>query len=63
LIKKSETEQNKTFLGPFIPGKAALDADVKKCNKHLSACELSGYGLKAFATDIFGIISPSSNLL
>jgi hypothetical protein len=48
---------------PFLPGKAALDAELKKCNKHLSACELSGYGFKAFATDICGIISPSSNLL
>jgi hypothetical protein len=35
---------------------------VKKCNKHLSVCELSGYGFKAFATDICGIISLSSNI-
>jgi hypothetical protein len=29
----------------------------------LSACELSGYGFRAFATNICGIISPSSNVL
>jgi hypothetical protein len=47
---------------PFIPGKAALDADKKKCIKHSSACELAGYGFKPFATDICGILSPSSHL-
>jgi hypothetical protein len=46
---------------PFLPGKAALDADLKKCDKHSVACELSGYGFKAFATDICGVISPSSH--
>jgi hypothetical protein len=48
---------------PFLPGKAALDAESKKCNKHFSASKLSGYGFKAFATDICDIITPSSNLL
>jgi hypothetical protein len=48
---------------PFLPGKAALDDKLKTCNKHLSAFELSGYDFKAFATDICGILSPSSNIL
>jgi len=39
------------------------NAELKKCNKHLCACKLMGYGFKAFATDTCGIISPSSNLL
>jgi hypothetical protein len=48
---------------PFEPRKAALEADVKKCSKHLCACESSGYGFQTFVTDICGIISPYSNLL
>jgi hypothetical protein len=43
--------------------KAALDADTKKCSKHSDACTLSGYGFKAFATDICGVISSSSHRL
>jgi hypothetical protein len=30
----------KNALRPFLPGKAALDTELKKCNEHLSTCEL-----------------------
>ena len=44
-------------------GKAAQRAEKNKINKHLAACEAAGYGFKAFAIDVFGVMGEESAML
>jgi hypothetical protein len=47
-----------------VVGKMAEEAHRGKVNKHLRACEDAGYGFRAFAVDVFGVLSKDSyNLL
>jgi hypothetical protein len=43
-----------------VVGKAAEDAEVRKYAKHSEACEQAGFGFKAFAIDVFGVMSKNS---
>jgi hypothetical protein len=43
-----------------IVGKAARDAEGMKVRKHSLPCEQAGFGFKAFAVDVFGVLSPDS---
>jgi len=42
---------------------AAEVAEAKKYTKHLAACESAGYGFKAFAIDVFGVMAKESSKL
>ena len=41
----------------IVVGKKAGEAQKKKYQKHLIACESAGFGFKAFALDVFGIMA------
>jgi hypothetical protein len=43
-----------------VVGKKAEEAERRKYTKHQAACENSGFGFKAFATDVFGVVTSSS---
>jgi hypothetical protein len=43
-----------------VVGKAAADAEVRKYDKHMVPCEQAGFGFKAFAADVFGVLTPKS---
>ena len=42
-------------------GKAAQSAEDRKIAKHRTACEAAGYGFKAFALDVFGVMGKESS--
>jgi hypothetical protein len=44
----------------IVVGKKAEEAEKKKYQKHQVACENAGYGFKAFAVDVFGVLAPDS---
>ena len=44
-------------------GKAAQSAEDRKIAKHQAACEAAGYGFKAFAVDVFGVMGKESSRL
>jgi hypothetical protein len=44
-------------------GKAAQSAEDRKIAKHMAACEAAGYGFKAFALDVFGVMGKESGRL
>jgi hypothetical protein len=46
-----------------VIGKAAEDAELRKYRKHQEACEQAGFGFKAFAVDVFGVMSKSASKL
>ena len=43
-----------------VIGKYAEDAEAAKYTKHAFSCEQSGYGFKAFAIDVFGVMAKKS---
>ena len=47
----------------IVVGDAAQKAEDRKIEKHAVACEDAGYGFRAFAVDIFGVIAKESTLL
>lgn len=44
-------------------GKKAQEAEDRKVRKHGEACEAAGYGFKAFALDVFGVLGRDSKRL
>ena len=44
----------------IVVGKKAEDAGVLKIRKHQQACEAAGFGFKAFAVDVFGVLTRDS---
>ena len=44
-------------------GDAAQRAELGKIEKHGLACEAAGYGFRAFAMDVFGVLGKESKLL
>jgi hypothetical protein len=42
-------------------GKSAEQAETRKYNKHQAACEQAGFGFKAFAADVFGVLTGRSH--
>jgi hypothetical protein len=46
----------------IIVGNKASIAEKSKISKHLLPCEQSGFGFKAFAIDIFGILANDSKI-
>ena len=44
-------------------GKKAQEAEDRKVRKHGAACEAAGYGFKAFALDVFGVLGRGSKRL
>ena len=47
----------------IIVGEAAQKAENMKIEKHAEACDHAGYGFKAFAVDVFGVIANESSEL
>jgi hypothetical protein len=43
-----------------VVGKKAEEAEKKKYQKHQEACENAGFGFKAFAMDVFGVLAEQS---
>ena len=46
-----------------VVGKCAEDAETAKYTKHALSCEQAGYGFKAFAIDVFGVMAKKSHKL
>jgi ubiquitin carboxyl-terminal hydrolase 44/49 len=44
-----------------VVGKKAAEAQRMKIRKHQEACEASGFGFKAFAVDVFGVLAEDSS--
>ena len=44
----------------LVVGKTAEDAELVKYNKHAIPCENAGFGFKAFAIDVFGVMAKKS---